>query len=109
MGTVRARVFGAVMSAWWEDLWLSNGAAVFLGSEEAALQLMNADSSRLNAQQQETQKVLRARQEAMNASKGLGDTIAKMTGAMGIRPCGGCKKRQELLNRMFPYEKNGGQ
>jgi len=36
-------------------------------------------------------------------SRGFGDTIAKMTTALGIKPCGGCKKRQEKLNRAFPY------
>lgn len=49
-----------------------------------------------------------------SSSKGLGDTIAKFTHATGIdklfadkqtgQPCGGCKKRQELLNKMFPYK-----
>jgi len=37
------------------------------------------------------------------ASRGLGDTIAKMTGAVGIKPCAGCKKRQAALNRIVPY------
>lgn len=39
-------------------------------------------------------------------SKGLGDTIAKATKAVGIKPCGGCKKRQEKLNKIFPYANN---
>lgn len=37
-------------------------------------------------------------------SQGLGDTIAKITTALGIEPCGGCKDRQETLNRLFPYK-----
>jgi hypothetical protein len=36
-------------------------------------------------------------------SRGLGDTIAKVTTAVGIRRCGGCKKRQAQLNRLVPY------
>ena len=36
-------------------------------------------------------------------SRGLGDTIARMTTAIGIPPCGGCKKRQERLNKLVPY------
>jgi len=36
-------------------------------------------------------------------SRGLGDTIAKITKAVGIKPCGGCKKRQKKLNEWFPY------
>ena len=37
-------------------------------------------------------------------SKGLGDTIKKITNAVGIKQCGACKKRQEKLNKMFPYK-----
>jgi hypothetical protein len=33
-------------------------------------------------------------------SRGLGDMIAKVTSNLGIMPCGGCKKRQEWLNRL---------
>ncbi len=41
--------------------------------------------------------------------RGLGDTIAKATTALGIKPCGGCKKRQELLNRLVPYAAQTGE
>ena len=49
-----------------------------------------------------------------NKSKGLGDTVAKITKATGIKKvvdavskatgkdCG-CDKRQDTLNRLFPY------
>ena len=52
----------------------------------------------------------------MPASKGLGDTIEKITKATGIKKvvdtvakatgkdCG-CNKRKEKLNKMFPYKK----
>ena len=52
-----------------------------------------------------------------NKSKGLGDTIEKITAATGIKTitematkamgkkdCG-CNKRKEALNKMFPYKK----
>jgi hypothetical protein len=38
--------------------------------------------------------------------RGLGDAIARATTAVGIRPCGGCKKRQEALNRLVPFKEN---
>jgi len=38
-------------------------------------------------------------------SRGLGDTVAKVTAALGIKPCGGCKKRQERLNKAVPYRR----
>jgi hypothetical protein len=37
-------------------------------------------------------------------SRGLGDTIAKITSAIGITPCGGCKARQAALNKIAPYK-----
>lgn len=51
-------------------------------------------------------------------SKGLGDTVEKITKATGIKAvvdgvskkldkdCG-CKKRKERLNKMFPYDNEG--
>lgn len=50
----------------------------------------------------------------MEKSKGLGDTIAKITEATGIKnvvkfiagdDCG-CDARQEALNKLFPYKDN---
>ena len=53
-----------------------------------------------------------------NQSKGLGDTIEKITKATGIKKvvdkvskaagkdCG-CNKRKQNLNRMFPYNPKG--
>ena len=47
-------------------------------------------------------------------SKGLGDTIEKITTATGIKKfihkitggdCG-CDKRKQMLNKVFPYKKN---
>ena len=38
-------------------------------------------------------------------SRGLGDTIAKITRKLGIKPCGGCKRRQKKLNKLFPYRR----
>ena len=49
----------------------------------------------------------------MAKSKGLGDTIEKITKATGIKhiveevsgkDCG-CNKRKDKLNKMFPYKK----
>ena len=35
--------------------------------------------------------------------RGLGDAIAAATTAVGIKPCGGCKQRQETLNKLVPF------
>jgi hypothetical protein len=34
-------------------------------------------------------------------SRGLGDVIAKVTNAVGIKSCGGCKSRQKQLNKVL--------
>ncbi len=36
-------------------------------------------------------------------SKGLGDTIKKLTDIIGVKQCNSCKKRQKKLNNIFPY------
>lgn len=42
--------------------------------------------------------------EQNDKSKGLGDTIKKVTEALKIKQCDACIKRQERLNRLFPYK-----
>ena len=40
----------------------------------------------------------------IDGSRGLGDTIKKVTDALRIPQCGACKQRQVKLNRLFPYK-----
>jgi hypothetical protein len=40
--------------------------------------------------------------------RGFGDTVAAITTVVGIKPCGGCKARQEALNKLFPFGNNSG-
>lgn len=35
--------------------------------------------------------------------RGLGDVVAKITSALHIKPCGGCKKRQKAMNDAVPF------
>ena len=63
------------------------------------------ESSRSQAEVSRTIHVQTAgRVNQVTGSIGLGDTIAKFTSAIGIKPCGGCKKRQAALNKRFPYK-----
>mgnify|MGYP003128681170 CR=1 FL=1 len=39
-------------------------------------------------------------------SRGLGDTIAKITHRLGIKQCKSCKQRQKMLNKRFGYGKD---
>jgi len=41
--------------------------------------------------------------------RGLGDIVAKATKTVGIKPCGPCKKRQRLLNKIAPMPCRGCQ
>lgn len=41
--------------------------------------------------------------ESTKPMRGLGDVVAAVTSAVGIKPCGGCKQRQALLNRAVPF------
>ena len=41
-------------------------------------------------------------------SKGLGDTVSKAIKKISggkIKECDSCKKRKEMLNKLFPYKK----
>jgi hypothetical protein len=38
--------------------------------------------------------------------RGLGDMIAAATSAVGIKPCGGCRARQQMLNRVVPFKRS---
>lgn len=33
---------------------------------------------------------------------GAGDVVKRVTSALGVRPCGGCERRAQMLNRWFP-------
>lgn len=54
------------------------------------------------------QKLVEARQPVENQKpapekiRGLGDAVARVTKAVGIKPCGRCEKRREWLNKYFP-------
>ena len=38
-------------------------------------------------------------------SRGLGDTIAKITKAIGIKQCANCSVNVGVLNKKYPYMK----
>lgn len=39
---------------------------------------------------------------------GLGDAVARVTKSVGIKPCSGCQRRAEFLNRLVEFEGRGG-
>ena len=38
-------------------------------------------------------------------SKGIGDTVAKVTKTVGIEPCQACEERRQRWNEKFAYKK----
>lgn len=34
---------------------------------------------------------------------GLGDVVKRVTSAVGIKPCGGCRRRAEILNQAVTF------
>ncbi len=47
-------------------------------------------------------KLRSAARASRTSGRGVGDMIAKVTRAVGIKPCARCKRDQERLNRAFP-------
>lgn len=41
--------------------------------------------------------------EEVQKVTGLGDVVAAVTKAVGIKPCNGCKRRQSWLNRLVNF------
>lgn len=50
--------------------------------------------------QAQREELARLRRPAL---RGAGDVVARMTSAVGIKPCAPCKRRQAALNRWFPF------
>lgn len=46
---------------------------------------------------------LNVRIPGLGAPVGLGDLVARATKAVGIKPCGGCQKRKQRLNRLVQF------
>ncbi len=47
-------------------------------------------------------------QDLLKDDKGLGDTVKRITSAVGIKPCGGCQRRAEMLNKLIQYKRENG-
>lgn len=74
--------------------------------EEANLEKMSPDELQEYVKKIHEQDMKKSQVEnTKEISKGLGDTIKKATDFLGIPQCGGCKERQEMLNKKFPYKK----
>ena len=43
-------------------------------------------------------------QKILKDDKGAGDTVSRITKKLGIKECGGCKKRKAKLNEWVKYQ-----
>lgn len=57
----------------------------------------------LDLQADGTATVLSFEKAESKPVRGLGDVVARTASAMGIKPCAGCQKRREALNRLVPF------
>ena len=73
--------------------------------EKAELQkLINARRAEVAEMQAKAALDKEAALPESGESRGLGDTIKKVTNKLGVKQCGACKRRQLFLNKMFPYK-----
>lgn len=57
--------------------------------------------------EEEIKDFLKAQKEDSGKLRGIGDIVAKAIKVVTfgkVTPCGGCRKRQEMLNKMFPFK-----
>ena len=57
----------------------------------------------LSGSQDNEREPLRIPVPFLHEQVGLGDLVKAATDAAGVRPCGGCKQRQEALNRRIVF------
>ena len=70
------------------------------GRSGDTLALTDADFDRIR---REYRLPGRESKKATQKIRGLGDVVARLTKAVGFKPCAGCKQRQEKLNAMVPF------
>jgi hypothetical protein len=63
------------------------------------------DSNDSSAQSQRPSRRVRLPGFIKDEEIGLGDAIARATSYVGIRPCGGCKRRAAALNRWMAFSR----
>lgn len=44
--------------------------------------------------------------ERIRKARGLGSSVEEITKSLGIKPCGGCKKRRDWLDRRVPFKRD---
>lgn len=71
------------------------------GHRDAVLAVAQRDGDTLTLTDEQFQEI---RAKYALGIRGMGDVIAAMTKAVGIKPCGGCQKRRETLNRILPFK-----
>lgn len=67
------------------------------------------DQDNRDSNQQRDPKHIRLPGFIRDSDIGLGDVIKNVSGALGIRPCGGCERRRVALNKMAILSRRRGQ
>jgi hypothetical protein len=66
-----------------------------------------SDDPSANAREQPPRKV-RLPRFVLDEEIGLGDVVKRTTSYFGVRPCGGCARRAEALNRWLAFTPRRG-
>lgn len=77
-------------------------AQVAPGVYQCVCQQCGARSGNASGQQADAFARTHAHKPAQPTHYGLGDLIAKATGAVGIQPCTPCEARKQAANRLLP-------
>lgn len=67
------------------------------------IELNELDPQGGQLQRQDPRQPASVRVPGLTHPVGLGDFLAAATSALGVKPCGGCQKRKEELNRWMQF------
>ena len=85
--------------------FVSEETGVPVGGPEAKPGVRDEDRGAVEPTSGEEHKPQRVRLPGLVTDEviGLGDVIKRVTSAFGVRPCAGCERRAEVLNRWLSF------
>jgi hypothetical protein len=69
------------------------------GMQTAPAYAMNERNERVELAPEVSQRLTEVFRQSYESRLPLGDAVARVTGAFGMKPCAPCQKRQAALNR----------
>jgi len=91
----------------WQDCGVKGGGCCAINEYERPSFGVCLLACEKNTDKPNVQKAKKMLGIKKHKSKGFGDTVKKIINKITrgkVKPCGGCEKRKELLNKLIPYE-----